>query len=132
LSEFGDNWFNQFSAAAPTRSLRNLVRTAGAAHVSAVANGVSRNFLPNTVATQLPIAIWNVDRGEEGIEVLDVRLIRIKAAAQQTADAKAGSDSRKRSTSAAVAIRRGTLGQVSQTPKVHLLIHRALASAAHK
>jgi hypothetical protein len=30
----------------------------------------------------LPVAIWNVDRGEEGVEVLDVRLIRIKAAAQ--------------------------------------------------
>jgi hypothetical protein len=80
----------------------------------------------------LPITIWNVDSGEERVEVVDVRLVRIQAAAQQTTHAKAGRDSRERPTSAAQAILRGTFRQIGQTRKIHILIHCVLASAAHK
>ena len=45
-------------------------------------HSAATDFFQNPVAAQLPITIWNVDSGEERVEVLDVRLIRIKAAAQ--------------------------------------------------
>ena len=45
-------------------------------------HSAATDFFQNAVAAQLPITIWNVDSGEERVEVLDVRLIRIKAAAQ--------------------------------------------------
>src|SRR5713101_8401915 len=96
-------------------------------------HAAATDFFQNTIAPQLPITIWYVDSGEERVEVLDVRrLIHIKTAAQQTTHAKAGRDSRKRPTSAARAILRGMLRQISQARKIHILIHCVLASAAHK
>src|SRR6202011_5867533 len=96
------------------------------------AHAAATDFFQNTVIAQLPVAVGNIDSGEKRVEVLDVRFLRIKSAAQQTTYAEPRSDACERATSAARAILRGAFRQISVTGKIHNTIHCELASAAHK
>src|ERR1700731_65525 len=55
-------------------------------------HAAATDFFQNTIVAQLPVAVGNIDCGEKRVEVLDVRFLRIKAAAQQTTYAEPRSD----------------------------------------
>src|SRR5438270_8020445 len=55
-------------------------------------HAAATDFFQNTILAQLPVAVRNVDYGEKRVEILDIRFLRIKSAAQQTTYTEPRSD----------------------------------------
>jgi len=78
-------------------------------------HAAATDFFQNTVVAQLPIAVRNIDRREERVEILDVRFfLRSQSVAQQTTYAQARSDACERATSATRAILNSAFRQISE------------------